>query len=464
MFRYVLFLLLFVFSFANAYQITGTGYGYTKQEARSQALTDLASQLLVHVSSDYSLTTESDGSDVTKLSSGKNIKTETDVYVSGADVTYTNEAGSVRADAVMSTEKTLPMYESMLSGMKRSIDTQLKKADQMKGSAALPLLQQALSDTETYERVYASAVLLGSVSAVPVDVSSAELTKRISDLKQTADSIKAAADILCADMPDTDVYVYPPVTDGGREITPFADAVRTALAAKLGSRAEPDGASAILTGEYIASGDGIILNVRLSGMDGKTRFASSVKLSPLAYKGLEYRPKTAGFDSLLYHGLAVSEDFHVSIATDRGTGALLYKKGETMRILVKTSAPAYIYVSGYTSEIKKKYAYLLELANAQGDGRFVRYINADDANKWVSLGEFEVVEPFGTERLHVVASAKRPDAGSLPKTSYDDATGLFIIDNNPVKALGQTRSIINKTLKKQKDSVSEAVLTFTTMK
>ncbi len=464
MFRIIqILLILAVSSGAFAATFTGTGYGSDMESAKSQALSDLSSQLLVRVSSEYTLKTSGTSDSAGQTESAKNIALSTDLPLVGAELSYNQEFGEVKATAVMSSEKTLPMYKNMLGDLKQRTLSILRSADGKTGRQGIDLLKEAYALADRYERVYTVAKILGDTDTLPLETDSADISARILTMQKKASTLSDAAYILCDKIDKEGIYVYPPSVTGSHEITPFAAAVQAAVTARVKGADSPEHARFSMRGEYVPAGKNIILTYRLFDSEKNTLSASSVELAPSAYAGLDYQPKTADFDSLLYQGLAVSSDFHVSIATNKGSSNLLFKKGEEIEILVKTSGPAYIYIVGYTVKKNEKNSYLLELANADGKRRFVRFINADDANKWVSLGEFEIVPPFGTESLHVVASAVYSEE-MIPGTDYDVKSGLYLVDKNPNKAVSMTRSVINKSLKKQLNAVSEAVLTFTSEK
>ncbi|MCD8552531.1 hypothetical protein [Seleniivibrio sp.] len=91
----------------------------------------------------------------------------------------------------------------------------------------------------------------------------------------------------------------------------------------------------------------------------------------------------------------------------------------------------------------------------------MRFINADDANKWVSLGEFTVTKPFGVESIQIVASSKDP-MSLIPYSRKDPETGLYVVNTDPAKAVSTMRALINTGIKKEQENIAEAVLTFTT--
>lgn len=426
-------------------------------------LSDLSSQLLVQVTTVYSAETSVAEGNVSR-SRQQNISLYSDLPIAGADLTYERKQGGFTASATLSAELNVPIYEKMLSGLEKEIEASLKLAESATGASALNILEKTHAKADMYEKVHLVASLLGSGYVKNTNISSLAVSDKISALQKSASSIEEAAAFLSRGITQRMVYVYPPSVNGNQEITPFAAAVGSALGTALSSLTEPALAEYIFRGDYIISENRLNLSYKLiSRADGSTVHAKTVRMSLGASAGLDYRPKTADFDALLYNGLAVSKDFRAELSTGRGRKNLLFRKGEELEILVKLSAPGYVYIVGHTVKPAEKYSYLLEFQDVRGPRRFIRFINADDANKWVSLGEFTVTEPFGTESLQLVASVKDP-ADTLPAFKHDAATGLYIVDKNPGAAVTKTRAVINSSMKKQANAVFESVLSFTTMK
>ena len=114
-----------------------------------------------------------------------------------------------------------------------------------------------------------------------------------------------------------------------------------------------------------------------------------MNLLPESYQGYRTEPLVLDFDKLLHQGYAVSNAFKVQLNTNKGSRNLLFEKGETVELLIKMNRPGYYYLVGHSKNSESEMSYLLELNEAHGDRRFVSYLNADDANKWLSLGPVE---------------------------------------------------------------------------
>ena len=89
----------------------------------------------------------------------------------------------------------------------------------------------------------------------------------------------------------------------------------------------------------------------------------TVKLIPGAYKSYAYKPRTSEFDRLLHEGIIVSNDFKVSINTNRGNENLLFNEGEEVELFVKLNKAGYFYIVSHVhSKNKSPVSYILELS------------------------------------------------------------------------------------------------------
>lgn len=457
MFRTLFIIMIFPFA-AFAAQFTGIGYGTTQDAARTNALSDLSAQILVEVRSEITISEDASGSN----SGHREVSAIADVPVIGAEITYSADTQQYQAKAVLDSARSLPAYEKTLTELAAQIRSALEQTYGKSGQAAIETLEKAYAKADTYEKTYAAALILGSSYIKDRGFSAASIAERLIELEKTATNLEEAVFILTKDIVQKNIYVLPPAAPSSSEVTQFAEAVQSVIEGSVNSVETPAAADYKMSGEYAVQGKSIILTYRLISLhDGLTAAARTVRLAPSAFAGLDYLPKTADFDRLLKNGVAVSKDFRVNVSTDKGSENLLFKNAEKIELLVKTTAPAYVYAVGHTMKKKERYSYLLEFQNAEGSRRFVRFINADDANKWVSLGEFTVTKPFGVESIQVIASSKDP-AALIPYSKKDASTGLYIIGTEPAKAVAAARALINTGIKKQQDSVSEAVLTFTT--
>ncbi len=164
--------------------------------------------------------------------------------------------------------------------------------------------------------------------------------------------------------------------------------------------------------------------------------------------------------------MVVSGDLRASITTNIGKKDLLFKKGKSFRLLVKMNKPGYFYIVVHSLKEGETYSYMIDFFNENSNRKFIYHVNADDVNRWIELGEFEVVPPFGVETLQMMAS-DHDLIDKVPPNFYDRKTKLYKVGTNPFDAVARTRGIIRKQRVRpgagKKPSHSEAVLIFTTM-
>ena len=75
---------------------------------------------------------------------------------------------------------------------------------------------------------------------------------------------------------------------------------------------------------------------------------------------------------------------------------------------------------------------------ARAPRRFVQFVNADDVNRWISLGEFEIYPPLGLEHLQVIAS-KEDLVWRLAKYRFDEKLEFYLAGKDPKDGLVKTQ-------------------------
>lgn len=267
-----------------------------------------------------------------------------------------------------------------------------------------------------------------------------------------------------------DIYLFPPRHRDAVEITPFAAALRKALAAHLKTVAKPEQASYIMKGEYDILGNKDI-HISYELMDKDKRFkilkTQSVRLRHAGWKDYRARPLAADLDQLVHQGVAVSNAFRASLTTDRGSRDLLFCQGETTRIMAKMNRSGYFYIVGNVLQDGKQFSYLLDLNDVDGPYRFIRFVPPEEANHLLELGEFEVNAPFGIEHLQLFA-ANEDQKDEIPEYRWDEKLGYYVIKDslgNAKRGISYTRGLQNVAHKKKKKQrqAFEAKLSLTTM-
>ncbi|MCG8470318.1 MAG: DUF4384 domain-containing protein, partial [Desulfobacterales bacterium] len=369
-----------------------------------------------------------------------------------------------QATATLSSES-LALYSHAMAQLKKEATALLSDADKATGrEAQVKILRELLLRVERHGRLALVYGLLGGKEPASLSVRGSAIKARIRSLEQAADTLDYGLKHLASRIHAKPVYIYPPTTGLSREITPFASAVKDRLSTHLKTRYLPEQARYSLVGRYLRLESGIELTYHL--MEGnKTLGTYMAWFLPSAYKGYSTEPVSQDFGRLIASGMVVSDTFRVDVKTEHGRNGLLYKKGETVKLLVKLNRPGYFYMVSHCFK-ERDYSYVVELSEGQGNRKFISYIGPDEAGKWVMLGEFECVAPFGVETLQVFASTQDLE-GRVPKTDLDANTQLYKVGGKaqglalPQEALATTRGLMLK--KRKKAAFAEASLTLTTL-
>jgi hypothetical protein len=429
-----------------------------KEQAQREALSDLANSIFVNVQSESSSYAEGSG----KRADAVFIKSSSDLPLIGTDIHCDPLGHDVVCKASLDSTKSLALYRNKLNELHQEIVTLDGRVTKSSGSERYDLLTEVLTVIEQYEKYRAVAQLLGETQFAASPRTRADTEAQLREVEKSAPSIELVALILAKGLKANEVYIYPAVPHGSHEVTPFGRAVRDRLDQKITSVDSPDKARTFYKGEYEVLDNGLQLTYRLLDDSGNTLETRVAMLAPSAYRGLQVNPATMDFDRLLHEGVAVSSDFHSQLTTNRGTENVLFDEKDEVELLVKLNRSGYFYVVGLVDKKSENYSYLLELANADTDRRFVRYVNADDVNKWLSIGKFEASAPFGVESLQLIATSDDP-INRLPPHPFDKRTELYLTASSAQKGIAMTRSLKPKRTESDKQYQGETVLMFTTM-
>ena len=106
---------------------------------------------------------------------------------------------------------------------------------------------------------------------------------------------------------------------------------------------------------------------------------------------------------------------------------------------------------------------MLELEEkARAPRRFVQFVNSNDINCWISLGEFETYPPLGLEHLQVIAS-KEDLVWRLAKHRFDEESEFYLVGKDPKVGLVKPQAYKGPKKKKLRKYNAEAVLTYTSL-
>ena len=448
-------------------RISGTGYGKTLDEARKEALAELSQNIRVEVKSEFTSIQIQKNRSLDELKT-KAIHLKSELPILGAQYSELSAKEGFVVEAILSVSSKA-LYETELE---RTADLISKNLENLKTTPSqegkAELLKNILAHIEQYYSLRIVAQFLKSPRIPDISVTSGDISGRLQDLEKKADSVDFGAKVLARSFKKNNIYIYPPTPANSSEVTQFGSAVKDHLSTVLKTVSHPDKADFYLAGSYTLLKNGLELTCHLTDRMNNTLASSLVFFMPEAYKNYSVEAVSLDFEKLVSQGHIVSGDFKVDLTTSRGKRDLLYKKGDNLKILVKMNRPGYFYLVSHNFK-KDAYSYIINFTEEQGNRKFVYYVDGDSVNKWIELGDFEVVPPFGVESLQMVASTDDL-VSNVPTTYYDQTTGLFTITgpdgkkgvfvaSRPESALAATRGLIMK----KKSATSEAVLVFTSL-
>jgi len=461
-FKIIVLTFLFITSQLFSAQISGVGYAQTNAGAKKEALGDLSQVIKSEVRSNFELLSKVDGNSKGSSSSTSNIKISSNLPILGAEFTFIDRELEVEAKVVLTPSKVNTLYTKKLQNINEEVDSLLEELKKSKSnSLKLQLYTDLFSLLKEYDRYESVAVILGAKLQKRPQITKAQVKNELAKLSSNIDSIKMACEIYAKEFKESKIFVYPPLLQNNTTVSQFGSVFQKELKSRVKTVSTPKEASYLLVGEYTITKKAMVLNYELlSTKTNEVVISKTLFINPEAYKDITIKPKGVDFDALLNSGVISSSSLKVSLNSNRGSQNLLFRSGEEIELFVKLNKMGYLYIVGYTQTQDGRFSYLLELQEGSENSKFVKFVNADDASRWISLGAFTIEAPFGVESLQVVASNRK--ISSLPNTNYDEQSGYYIISNNIKKALALSRGIKKKNSKKTE--ISEDVMSFTTIK
>lgn len=453
--------LIFIISFLTASvclaaQTQANGFGDNQESARANAMAELSFIIYSDVAASLSQSSVTD-MNTAEQQMTKQIDITTALPVIGARISTEKTDDGYKCTAAIG-EYSIPAYYANLkeaSSALAELNTKYKSADDTEKYRILRAMASLRDNFDKLNRVYVYLTGKSYQTDVPdkqwIAASTAAMTDKFT-------SMRLCASVMAGELSGRNVYLYYPMYEGSDEVTEFSEAFRDMLAQGLKTVKDINSADSFISADYAVTHDGMFITAYLTDKDGKTVKTSSKVLAPSAYKNYETKPSSLSIEKLLKEGLVKSSDLTARITTNNGKKAVLYKKGDTVELFIKVNRPSYVYITGHVAKMKEKYSYLLDLYDAGGDRRFIRYIDGDDVNRWLSVGQFKVVPPFGTEMFQMIASENDPD-GKLPAYEYNSQNGIYKIADKPEQGVVAVRAL--KRLKSDKEAVAEDVLVFT---
>jgi hypothetical protein len=396
-----------------AIEVIGQAWGATEEAAKLDALADISSRISVTVRNQFKTVQT-----VNSVSSGKQkaeavaqasvnlTESYTELPILGASFSTRSENQQVRVSAVLESSVSLPLYLRRLDDLRTRIAAANTRVQNTKpGEAQYHDIMDILTMVEVFKKLSTVATYLGA-NPPGYAVDEGVLKNQLRASIKNVESLDLAARLLSAGMNEAGIYLYPAKARNSNEITPFASLLKDKLAVYIKSSIDPRQAAYTFIGDYQESDEGIDITYQLVDRTATARKTNSVHIAKKAYVGMRTTPTSADFEQLLQTGVVVSGDLRVDISSNLGKRNLVFNEDTEVELFVKLSDMGYFYVVGYTIKDNEKNSYLLEIHEAPGNRKFLHFVNADDANKWISIGKFKVTPPFGVESLQVVSPTK----------------------------------------------------------
>lgn len=446
------------FQHASAQNLKAIAFGDTQEMARESALSDLSSRISVLVTSTEQFS-ESEISGEYTNSFTKSVLTKSELPLLGVEFAYQKSSTGIECTATMTSTNSKRLYETQIGRLVSDIKQQVERTPISEQSIdRLMALKNALEQLRKLE-IAGSYFGISSVEVLPVTLSA--ISEAISARAEAVNTWDDLLSIFKNQFSNSGeiVMVSPPIYEGNPEITSFAKTLRDRISTVIQSTDSPNKAAQFLKGTYRLTGDQLEFVLRLTDKENNSLDGFVYKLNPDLYDDYSWKPESNSLDQLIEDGVVVSSDLTIQLSTNKGKSDLLFTEGETVELLVKSNQSVYVYFVGHNTSTANKFSYLLPLGYGETKRDMVLFINADDVNKWVSLGEFEVVPPFGVERLQAFASTEDL-VDSLPEYYWNEE-GYPEIGKDPNAALVQTRGLLKK--KESKAANAETSINFTTL-
>jgi hypothetical protein len=471
-----------------------SGYGFSdlpqKTErlaaARDAALSQLSRQVRMRVTSLEDYTTEDDG----KTSASRyvtNIQTASELSISGARFAVHVEGESVHVLAYIETEALYRQFIMLAEESRNRFDAAIAKADSALQDGRLPEARTHLIDAAAeLTSMVESASVLGAIAAavgpgsfsgesgISIDVLEALLLEKkgVVDTFQP-ENLEQALTLLAEDLGSRltmPAQVMPLLYQDGDFSSSFGS--RTAhlleerlqraasISSSFGSASSADSPdTAVIRGTYWVDTRQVeLLLTARSAARGTVLAAVSTTIPLAALDPDSLRPANADAafrdGQLLLDDRIVNGGLDVEVWTDRGRNeqTLVFTEGEELQFYFRVNQPAflqlsYVLVTGETVLLEESF-----------------YIGIDRVNRVVALPyTFQVVPPYGVERLIVTAHAQLP-----PKPDVIPAVisgQWYEVFRSPEAAVAATRGLAR--VRQETDAstvkVGEASLVITTM-
>lgn len=444
------------------------------EAARSDALSQLSRKVRVQITSEEAIRT-TDFGDSGSTRYVNTVETASRLEISGANFEIVEQPGRTHALAWIEIEQLRASFAEQrdeavasLRAIMEDFDRTIEEGVFSQAERHLARLDTAFSELmDTHSVVRALDRLAardGDVSdgSEPVALQQAIEQRRASfdefsppNVEQSAEYI---ARMIAPEIGEPE-RVMPLLYQDADFSSAFGSRVAGALSAALSSRSVGGENPVVIRGSYWPEEDRVAIHIVARDIQSGSTVAaaqSTVPRDTVAESTLE----PANMDTALAAGAALLNDqivdggLDLEVWTDKGRDerALVYEDGEFVQFYFRVNQPAflrlsYVLASGETVLLEDRF-----------------YIGIDRVNRVVALPyRFQVVPPFGVERLVVTAhTSEPPPAEVYPQVIEGQQYEVF---GSPREAVVRTRGLVRETPPEDEGDtrVGEASLSITTV-
>lgn len=455
------FLSIIVFFNINLFAKTILGISYAKnyQDAKKEALGDLANNISVEVKTDSSLVTNLKEDSLSKEYK-KSISLSSNLPILGISF----EKDGDRYIASISTKNSLRLYVNKLITLKESIDKGfLKLKDTKDDDMKFNILNRLLNEIESFNKHKLVAISLKGENLPGLRQNKSEILGQLHSIKNKVSSIKLASKLLTRGINKKNIYVSGFRVSGSSEITQFSKVLKNEIIPRVDYVNIPAEAEYYLKGSYEILKDSIFVTLSLYDLNNRSILTNTVLLDSIAYSHVKYKPSSITFDKALKTEFIKSGELNVKIGFkgyDREDGIDLYKD-DRVDIVVKTNKPICYFLMGHVLHRDSKFSYLLPVGS--GESPFINKITGEDVNRLLTVVEdIPISEPFGSESLQIFASTLGDKGRCSLKVPpcRDNEDGYCVVSSKPLEAVIKTRGL-NMSKKSKKTQKYESSISWT---
>lgn len=392
----------------------------------------------------------------------KKIKTgKIELPIVGVNVSFIKSRGEVLGIASFNYEN-VKIYEDELESIKKKIDSSLKELEKKESnSEKTAILFDIIKQMDNFNKYEIMAEFLRSAVVPDITVTKSDLREQIKFYEDTYDNLNVGLKKVLNEIKLDKVFIYEPTKEGSQNVSDLSIKVREFFIQNLNAVSSPINASFFLIAEYKTMPYGVEFTFKLTDRDKKNLKTVKASFLSSAYKGLDPENGSKSLDDFVYGEMLKIGDVSAELSVNVDKKLYAFKKGEIVKLAAKVDRVGYLILVAHSSDAK--YSYLVNFSDKKGDEKFIYQVNNNEVNKYIDLGNFEVISGFGSEKVELIMFTVDP-LDVIPQNKYDEDTGLYKIGDDPFKVIEKLRRTSKEFALARKANISESVIEIITSK